>query len=103
MCGVRSPESAVKQGGCKLTRRNSGVVNLFVLPGFVPQRQLDAVPQSQLVVDQSQIIFYHVFGGTKRIGDLPVLAALGYALDDEMFAFAGPAAVCCLSKHNCLR
>jgi hypothetical protein len=82
---------------------NSGVVGVLVLPRFIPQRQLDAVPQSQLVIDQSQIIFYYVFGGPERIGDLPVLAALGYALDDEVFAFAGPAAVCCLSNHNCLR
>jgi hypothetical protein len=82
---------------------NSGVVDLLVLPGFIPQRQLDAVPESQFVVNQSQIIFYYVFGGPERIGDLPILAALGYALDDEVFAFAGPAAVCCLSNHNCLR
>src|SRR6266446_950850 len=101
--GLASPESAIEQDRCKLARRNSGVEDLLVLTRFVPQRQLNAVPQSQLVVDQSQIILYYVFGGPERIGDFPVLAALGYALDDEVFAFAGPAAVCCLSKHNCLR
>jgi hypothetical protein len=30
-----------------------GVINLFVPPRFIPQRQLDPVPQSQLVVDQA--------------------------------------------------
>src|ERR1035438_2668385 len=70
--------------------KTSGVINPLVLPRFIPQRQFDAVPQSQLVVDQPQIILHHVLGGPQRIGDLPVLAALGYALDDELFAFARP-------------
>src|SRR5713101_1045091 len=87
---------------CEKAPRDSGVVNLIVLPRFIPQRQFDPVPQAELVVDQSQIILHHMLGGPERIGDLPVLAALGYALDDEVFAFAWPATVCCLSNHNCL-
>ncbi len=80
-----------------------GVVNLLVLASFVPQCQLDAVPQSQLVVDQTQIVLHHVLSGSERIGDLFVLAAFGYALNDDLFAFAGAPADCCCSNHNCLR
>ena len=87
----------------RLNHEELGVIKVLVPPRFIPQRQLDAVPQSKLVVDQAQIILHHVLGGPQRIGDLPVLAALGYALNDELLAFAGPAPVCCLSSHNCLR
>src|ERR1017187_2913689 len=63
---------------------------------------LDSVPQYPLVLDLAPINFHHVLGGPERIGDLPVLAALGCALDDEVFAFAGPSTGCFLSNHNCL-
>jgi hypothetical protein len=59
-----------------------GVINLLVLARLVPQRQLNPVPQTQFVVDQTQIILYNVFGGPQGIGDLPVLAALGNPLND---------------------
>ena len=78
------------------------MINLLELARLIPQCQLDPVPQSQLVVNQAQIILDNVFGSAERIGDLTVFAALGYALNDELFAFAGPAAVCCFSNHNCL-
>ena len=78
------------------------MINLFVLTRLIPQGQLDAIPQSQFVVDHSQIILDHVLGGPDGIGDLPVLAALGYALNDELFAFAGSTKISCLSIHNCL-
>ena len=82
-------------------RDRSGVVDLFIAPRFIPESQLDAVPQAELVVDQAQIVLDHVLGGAERIGDLAILAALGYALDDEVFTFTGrPEA--CLSCHNCL-
>lgn len=86
-----------------MARTKLGVISLLVPTRFVPERQLDAVPQSQLVVDQAQIILHYMLGGAKRVGDLPILAALGYALNDELFSFAGPAGGCCLSFHNCLR
>ena len=85
------------------SRTKLGVINLFVPPRFIPQRQLDAVPQSQLVVDRSQIILHHMFGGPKSVGDLAVLAALGYTLNDELLALIGPTVISCLSIHNCLR
>jgi hypothetical protein len=58
------------------------VIQLLVLARFVPQGQLDAVPQSQFVVDQAQIILDYMFGCAQRIGDLPVLAALSDTLND---------------------
>jgi hypothetical protein len=88
--------------GSKTLRQFSGVVHVLVLPGFIPQGQLNPVPQSQLVIDEPQIILHYMFGRTEGIGNLPVLAPLGYALNDDTFAFARPSGVCCLSNHNCL-
>jgi hypothetical protein len=103
---TKAPLLKLEEAGLSIQRRkfsaNLGVINLLVLTRFIPQRQFDPVPQSQFVVDQSQVVFHNVFGGSERIGDLPVLAALGYALNNDLFAFAGPAAVCCLSNHSCL-
>ena len=77
-------------------------MDLFPLPRLIPQREFDAVPQTQLIVDQAEIILDDVLGGAERIGDFAVLAALGYALNDVGFPFVG-ALEPCLSIHNCLR
>jgi len=79
-----------------------GVICLFPAAGLVPQRQLDPVPQTQLVIDQAQVVLYHVLGRAERIRNFSVFAAFGYALNDVMFSFAGNAEVRCVSCHNCL-
>jgi hypothetical protein len=66
----------------------------FVLAGHIPQGQLNAVPQSKLVVDQAQVVLHHVLGGAKIVRDFLVLAALGYAPDDEVFALAWCPLIC---------
>jgi hypothetical protein len=59
-----------------------------MLPRYIPQREFDAVPQSQLVINQAQIILDYMFRGSEILGDFAVLATLGYALDDEVLALA---------------
>ena len=79
-----------------------GVICLFPTASLIPERQLDPVPQPQLVVDQAQVVLHHVFGGAERIRNFSVFAAFGYALNDVVFSFAGNAEVRCVSCHNCL-
>ena len=67
------------------------MIDLLELARFIPQCQFDAIPEAELVVDQAQIVLYYMLGGAERIGDFAVLAALGYALNDEVFPFVGAA------------
>ncbi len=83
--------------------QNSGVIDLLILPRDIPKRQFDAVPHAQLVIDQAQVVLHHVLCGPERIGDFPVLAALGDELNDELLTFAGTTAACCFSNQNFLR
>lgn len=70
--------------------------------GFIPQSQFDAVPQAKFVVDQAQVVLHDMLGSAQRICNLAVFAAFGYVLDDDVFAFTGPAVGTRLSCHNCL-
>ena len=73
----------------------------FMSPGFVPQRQLDPIPESQLVVDGAKIIFDYVFGGAHGKGDFAVLQSLGNEFNDALFSLVGdPASVELFSEHN---
>ena len=65
------------------------VIGLFPAASFVPQGEFNTVPQAKLVVDQAEVVLHYVLGGAERIGDFAVLAAFGYALNDEVFALVG--------------
>lgn len=78
------------------------LVGLFVLPGLIPERQFDPVPQAELVVDHAEVVLDNVFGSAEGICNFPVLAAFGDELDNGMFSLAGSAGGSCFSDHSCL-
>ena len=56
---------------------------------LIPQGKFDPVPKSELVIDHTEIILHHVFRGADGVRYLVVLQALGYKLDDAVFALTG--------------
>jgi hypothetical protein len=71
---------------------------------LIPQGKFHAVPESELVVDHAEIILHHVLRGADGMRYFVVLQALGYELDDAVFAFTGDtASIAFVCKHNCLR
>ena len=62
------------------------------------------VPESEFVVDHSQIILHHMFGGSDSFGDFLVLQAFGNELDDSVFTFIGDTVpIASICRHACLR
>jgi hypothetical protein len=89
---------------CSQLSRTSGVRWDVLSAGFVPEGQFDPVPEAELGVDDSQVIFDDVFRGSDFIRDFAVLKSLGDEFDDSLLALAGYAvSVTLLSEHNCLR
>jgi hypothetical protein len=78
---------------------------LPVIPArLIPQGKFHTVPESELVIDHPKIILDDVLRGADGMGDFVVLQALGYELDDAVFAFTGgTASIAFVCKHNCLR
>jgi len=76
----------------------------FLSVGFVPEGQFDAVPETEFVVDDSQVIFDDVFGGSDGVRDFPVFKSLGHEFDDSLFSLTGyTVSVTLFSEHSCLR
>jgi hypothetical protein len=72
--------------------------------GFVPEGQFDPVPEAELVVDNSEVVFDNVLRGPDGVRDFAVLKSLGNELDDSLFTLAGdPISITLFSEHNCLR
>jgi hypothetical protein len=72
--------------------------------GFIPESELDPIPQSKFVIDGAKIILYDMLSGADGFCDFAVLESLGDKLDDSPLAVARNAfSVSLSSKHNCLR
>ena len=52
---------------------------------FPPQRQLHPVTEPQLVIDHSQVVFDHVFGGAYLAAHISIGQARSHAVNDLMF------------------
>jgi hypothetical protein len=71
---------------------------------FIPEGKFDPVPESEFVVDDSEVILDDVFGGSNLAGDVAILESLGDEFDDAVFAFTGdPVSVAFDCKQSCLR
>jgi hypothetical protein len=71
---------------------------------FVPEGQFDPVPEPELVVDNSEVVFDDVLRGPDGVRDFAVLKSLGNELNDSLFTLAGdPISITLFSEHNCLR
>src|SRR4051812_35646713 len=89
---------------CSQLSRRSGVGWLFVASCFVPEGQLDSVPESELVVDNSEIVLNDMLCGSNGVGDFTVLKSLGDEFDNSLLSFTGNAlSVPFVCEHNCLR
>ena len=90
---------------CSQFSRISGVRRDFLPAGFVPEGQFDPVPESELVVDDSQVVFDDMFCRSDGVRDFAVLEPLGDEFDDLLFSLTGnPVSIALLlSEHNCLR
>ena len=77
---------------------------LFVAACFVPEGQLDSVPESELVVDNSEIVLNDVLCGSDGISDFAVFKSLGNELNNALLSFTGDSfSVPFVCEHNCLR
>src|SRR5881296_1090544 len=82
----------------------SGVSWGSMLTRFIPEGEFDSVPESELVVDDSKIVFDDVLRGSDFICNFPVFESLSDEFDDTLLSFAGNAfSVALDSEHNCLR
>jgi hypothetical protein len=89
---------------CSQLSRTSGVRRDFLSTRFVPEGQFDSVPETEFVIDDSQVVFDDVFGGSNFVCDFSILESLGNEFDDSLFSFAGyTVSVALLSEHICLR
>ena len=50
---------------------------VFVPAGFIPKRELDAIPEAKFVKDCAKIVFHHELGGADDFGHFAILEALG--------------------------
>jgi hypothetical protein len=89
---------------CSQLSRTSGVRRDFLSARFVPEGQLDSIPETELVVDNSEVIFDDVFGGSDFVGDFSILESLGDEFDDPLLSLTGyTVSIALFSEHNCLR
>jgi hypothetical protein len=89
---------------CSQVSRTSGVRRDFLAPRFVPEGQLDSIPEAELVVDDSEVILDDVFSGSDFVRDFSVLKPLGDKFDDSLLSLAGyTVSIAFFSEHNCLR
>src|SRR5258708_1424317 len=73
-------------------------------PRFIPQREFDAIPQSELVVDHSQVVLHDVLGRPDSFRYFLVLQTFGHELDDEVFTLTwDTGAITSICRHACLR
>jgi len=56
---------------------------------LVPEGKLDPVPESELVVDNSEVVLDDVLCGANFAGDVTILESLGNKFDDAVFPFTG--------------
>jgi hypothetical protein len=82
----------------------SDVVRLLVLACFVPEGELDSVPESEFVVDDTKMVLDNVFCAADGVCDFSILEALGDEFDNPLLSLVGHApAVTLVSRHSCLR
>src|SRR6202142_3877725 len=74
--------------GCSIVRAGG---HAFVPAGFVPERKLDPIPESEFVVDETQVVFHHMLGRADHCGDFAVLESPSDEFDDLLLAWAGDA------------
>jgi hypothetical protein len=63
----------------------------FMPAGFVPERKLDPIPESELVVDDAKVVLHHMLGGSNDFGHVAIPESLGYEFDDLLLTRAGNA------------
>jgi hypothetical protein len=89
---------------CSQLSRSSGLAGSLMESSFVPEGEFDPVPESELVVNDSKVVFDDVFGGSDVGCDFSVLESLSNECDDALFALIGDAlSVTVVSEHSCLR
>ena len=70
---------------------------------FIPEGEFNTIPESELVVDDAEVVLDNVFGGANFAGDVAILESLGDEFDDAVLAFTGdPVSVAFDCKHSCL-
>ena len=75
---------------------------LFVPASFIPQCKLYAVPEPQLVVDGSEIVFDDVFSGADFVCNFLVLKSSGDEFNDSLLPFIWMGSADASSEHSCL-
>jgi hypothetical protein len=79
LAAIEKPESALRLDPARrhLRLRESGYKFRLLPARFIPQRKFDAVPESELVIDDTKIILHHMLGCADSIGHVSILQALG--------------------------
>lgn len=89
---------------CSQASRGSSSGCLLEFSCFVPEGEFDSIPQSELVIDDSEIILDDMFCGSDFIGNFFIFESSGNKFNNSALSLAGYAlSVTSFSKHNCLR
>jgi hypothetical protein len=60
----------------------------FMLPGFVPQSEFDAIADANLVVNETQVVSNDMCANPKFLGDLSIFQTLGDKRNDSSLTLA---------------
>src|SRR6266536_4122605 len=74
----------------------------LVSAGFVPEGEFYAVPEPQLVVDGTEIVFDDVFSGADFVGNFLVFESLSDKLDNSLLSLVWIGSADASSEHSCL-
>jgi hypothetical protein len=74
-----------------------------VLAGFVPEGEFDPIPQSELVINDAQIVLHAMLGGSEGICNFAVFESLSDKFDDKLLPFASYTVSVTLVSDSCLR
>src|SRR5215475_13611288 len=89
---------------CSQDSGSSCSSDVFESSGFIPESEFDSIPESKLVIDDSEVVLNDVFGCSDLVSNLFVLESPGNKLNDAALSLAWDSlSVTFASKHNCLR
>src|SRR5690349_12182865 len=89
---------------CSQVSSPSGMGSTFVASGFVPEGEFNPIPESEFVIDNSEVVFNDVLSGSNCGCDFSILESLGNEFNDSLLPFIGDTfSVALASEHSCLR
>ena len=90
--------------GRRRDRESLGYEHRRTSTRFIPEREFNAIPEPEFVINHTQVILYDMFRGSDGVSYFFVLQAFGNELDDSVFTFIwDTGAIPSICRHTCLR